>query len=332
MAKYRNHLPQLSDTFFITEGGVETTLIYEHNVELPYFAAFHVLKDEVGCELIRNYAGSFCRIAQKHGIGFILESVTWRANPDWMRKLGYSDQDVIDVNRKAIELLVDIRNKYETEKTQIVIDGCIGPRGDGYHSNVFMAIEEAQAYHATQIDIFSKTNADMVTGLTLTYPEEAIGIVLAAKAVGMPVAISFTIETDGKLPTGQTLKEAIELVDKATDSTPIYYMANCVYPSHLQHALIPGGSWTARIRGIKGNASKKSHAELNNAKELDEGNPVEFGEDTRALLDKLTTLNIIGGCCGTDLRHIEEVCKACINVFDQSKHNAIQSTTSIKAD
>ncbi|CAF3393824.1 unnamed protein product [Rotaria sp. Silwood1] len=252
-----------------------------------------------------------------------------------MRKLGYSHQDIISVNRKAIELLCDIRDEYETEKTRIIIDGCVGPRGDGYNPSAMMSAEEAQAYHATQIDVFSKTNADMVSGLTLTYPAEAIGIARAAKAVGMPVVISFTLETDGRLPTGQTLKEAIELVDQATQNTPAYYMVNCVHPSHLKHALIPDGTWTDRIHGIRGNSSKKSHAELNEAKELDEGDPVEFGEDNRALLNMLKNLNTIGGCCGTNHRHIEEICKACINVFNQLKrvnHDEIQSTASIKTD
>ncbi|CAF3397034.1 unnamed protein product [Rotaria sp. Silwood1] len=178
-----------------------------------------------------------------------------------------------------------------------------------------MSAEEAQAYHATQIDVFSKTNADMVSGLTLTYPAEAIGIARAAKAVGMPVVISFTLETDGRLPTGQTLKEAIELVDQATQNTPAYYMIG-----FMELEVI---------------VQKKSHAELNEAKELDEGDPVEFGEDNRALLNMLKNLNTIGGCCGTNHRHIEEICKACINVFNQLKrvnHDEIQSTASIKTD
>jgi S-methylmethionine-dependent homocysteine/selenocysteine methylase len=333
MAKYRNQLPQLANIFFITDGGLETTLIFQEGVELPEFAAFHVLKDEAGCELMRNYFQTFVNIARKYEVGLILESATWRGSPDWFRKLGYSDQDVISVNRKAIELLCDIRDKYETEKSPMVIEGCIGPRGDGYNPKVVMSVEEAQAYHATQIDIISKTNADMVAALTLNYPEEAIGIVRAAKVVGMPIVISFTVENDGRLPTGKTLKEAIEFVDEATQSAPIYYMVNCVHPSILVHILNPEEAWVARIHGIKGNASKKSHAELNESKELDDGNPVEFGEYNRTLLNKLKNLNVLGGCCGTDYRHIEEICKACINTCDQLKrgdHDKIQSKLSGK--
>jgi S-methylmethionine-dependent homocysteine/selenocysteine methylase len=335
MAKYRNQLSQLSNTFFITDGGLETTLIFQEGVELPEFAAFHVLKDEAGCEWMRSYFHTFINIARKYDVGLILGSATWRANPDWIQKLGYPDQHVISVNHKAIELICDIRDKYETEKNPMVIEGCIGPRGDGYNPTVIMSAEEAQAYHATQIDAISKTNADMVTAMTLTYPEEAIGIARAAKVVGMPVVISFTVENDGRLPTGQTLKEAIEFVDEATQSAPIYYMVNCVHPSILEHILNFEEAWVTRIRGIRGNASKKSHAELNDSKELDDGNPAEFGEHNRMLLNKLKNLNIIGGCCGTDYRHIEEICKTCINVFHQLKrvdHDEIQSKVSEKTN
>jgi S-methylmethionine-dependent homocysteine/selenocysteine methylase len=333
MAKYRNQLPQLAGSFFITNGGLETTLIYHKKVELPCFASFHVLQNEAECEWMRNYLRTFVEIAQKYNIGYILESAGWRANPDWMRKLGYSDQDVIDVNRKAIELLYDIRNEYETENTPIVINGCIGPRDDGYNPTAVMSADEAQAYHATQIGVISKTNADMITVLTLNYPEEAIGIARAAKEVGVLVVISFTVETDGRLPTGQTLKEAMELVDKATQNTPAYYMVNCAHPSSFAYVLVPEEAWTKRIHGIKGNASKKSYAELNESKELDAGNPVEFAEHNRALLYKLKNLNVFGGCCGTDYRHTEEICKACINIFDQLKgidHDKIQFKTSTK--
>ncbi|CAF1524346.1 unnamed protein product [Didymodactylos carnosus] len=269
---------------------------------------------------MRNYLRTFARIARKYDIGLILESATWRANPDWIRKLGYSDQDLISINRKAIELLCDIRNEYETEKSPMVINASVGPRGDGYNPTVVMSAKEAQEYHATQIGAISQTNADMVTGLTMNYAEEAIGIALAAKAVGMPVVISFTVETDGRLPTGQTLKDAIELVDKVTQSTPVYYMVNCAHPSSFEDVLVSDEAWVARIHGVKANASKKSHAELNESKELDAGNPVEFGTDYRALLRKLKNLNVLGGCCGTDHRHVEETCKACISIFDQQKH------------
>ena len=248
MAKYRNHLPQLSSTFFINNGGLGTTLIFHEGVELPYFAIFYVLKDEVGCIWMRNHLRRFVNIARKYNVGIILESATWRASIDWIRKLGYSDQDVINVNYKAIQLLDDIRNEYGDENIPIVITGSVGPRGDGYNPTTIMSAEEAQLYHAAQIGIISQTNADMVTALTLTYPEEAIGIARASKAVGIPVVISFTVESNGKLPTGQTLTEAIEFVDKATQCAPAYYMVDCAHPISFEHVLTSKEAWVRRIR------------------------------------------------------------------------------------
>lgn len=326
MAKYRNQLPQLSDRFFITNGGLETTLVYHEKMELPCFAAFHVLKDESGCQWLKNHLIKFVKIAQKYEVGITLVSPTWRASLDWLRKIGYSDQDIIHVNRKAIDILSSIRDEYETEKCPIVISGSIGPRGDGYNPTIVMSPDEAQKYHATQIGILSENNADMITAYTLNYPDEAIGMARAAKKVGIPIVISFTVENDGKLPTGQTLKQAIELVDEATQNTPVYYMVNCAHPSSVTHALVPGETWLERIHAFQGNASKKTHAELDKSTEIDAGDPVEFAKDTQALLYKLKSLNILGGCCGTDDRHVEEICKACIITFDQlRKHDHRQT-------
>ena len=174
-----------------------------------------------------------------------------------------------------------------------------------------MSADEAQQYHAAQINTFSQTDADMVSAFTLNYVDEAIGIVRAARAAGMPVVISFTVETDGRLPTGQTLKDAIECVDAATQSAPAYYMINCAHPTHFDDALVAGEAWTERIRGIRANASRMSHAELNESAELDAGDPVEFGHQYKALVGRFEKLNVLGGCCGTDHRHVEQICEAC---------------------
>jgi S-methylmethionine-dependent homocysteine/selenocysteine methylase len=235
------------------------------------------------------------------------------ANPDWGTKLGYTEETLADANRKAIDLLVEIRSEFESGRGPIVISGCVGPRGDGYNPGGLMAAEEAAQYHGAQIRVFRDTAADMVTATTMNYVEEAIGIAQAAKSLGMPSAISFTVETDGKLPTGQTLRDAIQNVDDATGSAPAYYMINCAHPSHFEGVLAADEPWLERIRGIRANASTKSHAELNESAELDEGSPEDFGREHRALLGKLKKLNVLGGCCGTDHRHVEEICKACIS-------------------
>lgn len=310
MSQYRNNLPQLSDELFLTDGGLETTLIFKNGYDLPEFAAFSILKDERGYETLRDYYHPYVKLAKNNEAGFILESATWRASKDWGIKLGYTSDNLYNINRVAISILQDIRNEQEDSKTKIVISGCLGPRGDGYNVTSAMIIQEARNYHEEQIKTFSELEVDIVSALTMNYTEEAIGVVLAAKAVDMPVSISFTVETDGRLPSGISIKDAITIVDEATDSWPAYYMINCAHPTHFIQALAPNESWLSRIRGIRANASEKSHAELDETVELDAGNPIDLGKLYNELMNYLPKLNIVGGCCGTDHHHLEEIYKA----------------------
>lgn len=312
MPKYRESLPQLNGGIFLTDGGIETTLIFHEGIDLPYFAAFDLLKDQAGQAALRRYYSSHARIAKEKGCGFILESATWRASLDWGAKLGYRQADMVEVNRQSIALLVGLRSAFESERSPVVISGCVGPRGDGYKVENAMSAPEAQAYHALQIDAFAASEADMVTAITMTYAEEAIGIVRAAKVAGIPAVISFTTETDGRLPSGQSLRDAIQTVDAATGNGPAYYMINCAHPEHFEDALAAGESWVKRIRGLRANASRMSHAELDAATELDAGNPDELGRQYRALQARLPQITVMGGCCGTDHRHIEAIGSACI--------------------
>lgn len=310
MPLFRNALPQLSGDIFLTDGGLETTLIFHENETLPEFASFVLLENKDGREKLREYYYKYMNLAQKYKMGFVLESPTWRTNKDWGVKLGYSSDQLANFNKKSIELLEEIREVYRDTISDIVISGCVGPRGDGYSSEISMTIKEAEDYHSVQIRTFRETEADMVTGSTIPYIAEGVGIALAAKSAGMPVVISFTVETDGKLPSGETLKDAIKQVDLATDFAPEYYMINCAHPTHFIDIL--DGDWTKRIRAVRANASTKSHTELDEAIELDDGNPQEFSLNHIELMKKLQNLNVFGGCCGTDHRHVEEISKALI--------------------
>ena len=311
-ALYRNALPQLGDALFVTDGGIETALIFNEGIELPDFAAFDLFRRPGGESALRRYYSAYVRIAAQFRAGMILESATWRASADWGRKLGYRPAQLAEANRQAIRLLEDIRREHRD--LSMVISGCVGPRGDGYNPTHVMSTDEAQGYHREQISIFSDTAADMVAAITMNYVEEAIGIARAAQDAGMPVAISFTVETDGRLPTGQPLQEAIEQVDGATAMYPVYYMLNCAHPEHFQKVLEK--PWARRIRGLRANASRKSHAELNESTELDVGNPAELGEQYSALKRTLLpSLNVVGGCCGTDHRHVQRIAAACAPLF-----------------
>ncbi|HRJ57892.1 MAG TPA: homocysteine S-methyltransferase family protein [Anaerolineales bacterium] len=315
MRTYRNALPQLRDGLFLSDGGIETTLIFHDGLDLPDFAAFHVLKTPAGEAALRKYFRAYVDLAKRFGTGLVLESATWRSSPDWGARIGYSLEELDEANRKAIWLLEEIRKEYQTERTPIIVSGCVGPRGDGYVPGDVMSAKEAEDYHHRQIEIFAKSSADLVTAITMNYVEEAVGIAQATKKTGIPVVLSFTVETDGNLPTGQTLKSAIQQVDKETGGYPAYYMINCAHPTHFEHVVSDGGDWLQRIRGIRANASHMSHDELNEAPELDEGNPVELGMQYARLKQRIPTLSVMGGCCGTDHRHIEQIATACIPLF-----------------
>jgi S-methylmethionine-dependent homocysteine/selenocysteine methylase len=303
---YRDRLPQLEGDLFLTDGGIETTLIYHEGLDLPAFAAFDLLKDEEGTDALRRYYEPFVALAREQGIGFVLESPTWRASPRWAAEIGYSEDQLEDLNRKAIGLMEELRDR-EDDDAAFVISGCVGPHDDSYDPAVMLSASEAQDYHSTQIGTFRDTAADMITAVTITYPEEAVGIARAAREAGMPAAISFTLETDGRLPNGQGLGEAIAQVDSETSEAPAYYMINCAHPSHFDRVLDEDAAWVERIRGLRANASTKSHAELNEATELDEGDPADLGARYADLRAKLPRLNVLGGCCGTDHRHVAQI-------------------------
>ena len=291
--------------------GLETTLIFREGWELPRFEAFVLLNDLIGRMVLRAYFDRYVLMAIEAGAGFILESPTWRANSDWGKKLGYGAEALQRINRAAIEMMLDIRYRHETSASPMVVSGCIGPRGDGYAPGALMRPDEACDYHRPQVLTFRDAGADLVSAFTMTNIGEAQGIALAAKAANMPCVISFTVETTGRLPAGESLAEAIKCVDDATDKGPAYYMINCAHPTHFDHVLNAGETWIKRLRGLRANSSRMSHAELDNAPELDIGDPLELGGQYADLRRRFPHINVLGGCCGTDHRHVDCISTAC---------------------
>jgi S-methylmethionine-dependent homocysteine/selenocysteine methylase len=325
------------DLPFVTDGGLETDLIFNRGVELPEFAAFPLVREDAGRSLLTGYYDGYAEIARGAGAGLMLEAPTWRANPDWGDLLGYSDADLAAANEAAIALLHRLRERYAATIPRIAVGGMIGPRGDGYRPGAGTHPDDAAAYHTPQVEAFARAGADLVTAYTLIDVAEAVGVVRAARAAGLPVAISFTVETDGRLPGGTPLAEAISAVDAA--AAPDYFLVNCAHPTHIAPGLAEParpdsgpaergpaergpaergsaergsaergpaepGAWRARIEGVRANASTRSHAELDEATELDEGDPVLFAGAHQRLWPMLPALRIAGGCCGTDSRHV----------------------------
>lgn len=308
-AKYRHHLPQLGNELMLTDGGMETTLLFHDGFDLPDFAAFVLLSTADGIEALRTYALRYAQLAIARGVGIIIDTATWRASSDWGDRLGYDAESLFQANVEAVELLDCIRT-LETPTTPIVISGAVGPRGDGYVAGEAMTVPEAEQYHTPQIRALAAGGADLISGITMTTATEAAGLVLAARRADMPVAIAFTVETDGRLPDGQTIGDAIAFVNLVTEEYPAYFMVNCAHPSHFTDALGAAGDWAGQIRGIRANASKMSHAELDDATELDPGDPEALAQDYVQLRQLLPNLQIVGGCCGTDHRHVDAIAGA----------------------
>lgn len=312
MAKHRHHLPQLDGGLFLTDGGLETTLVFHDGMELPCFASYPLAGDPDLRRRLWDYYALYLSIAARYGTGFVLEAPTWRANGDWGKQLGDDAERLDRLNRDSIQLMRALAASYETARTPMVVSGCVGPRGDGYSADAVMTAEEAQAYHTAQIVAFAEAGADMASAFTMTNVPEAIGVARAARAAGLPSVISFTVETDGRLPSGDSLENAIGQVDETTGAAPAYYMVNCAHPIHYERVLDQAGAWLKRLRGLRSNASQRSHAELDASLDLDDGDPEAFGREHQMLLRRHPQLAVLGGCCGTDHRHVQAIGQACL--------------------
>ncbi len=308
-ALYRHKLPQLSGDLFLTDAGLETDLIFNKGIEIREFAAHTLLPDPKGREAVADYLRKFLALARDRDAGFILDSQTWKAHPHWAADLGESEAELRDANHDAIAFIAGLRAEFSGNRKPIVLNGVIGPCGDAYAPEQAVAAQEAEDYYAKQIGWLAETEVDMVTALTFTQSNEAIGLVRAAQAAAMPAVVSFTVETDGRLPTGQPLSEAIDAVDTEARGGPAYYMVNCAHPDHFAGQL-GGERWSERIRGLRCNASRMSHAELDCCETLDDGDPHELARQYREITAQMPWLNVFGGCCGSDLRHVERIAEA----------------------
>lgn len=312
MAMYRDTLSQIlkPEGLYLTDGGIETVLIYEKNLELPEFAAFTLLKSKSGRKVLNEYMIPYLKLAKEFNCdGFILGTPTWRASPDWANALGIEEEELAELNRLAVADLVKMRSSHDRKDFPIILAGMIGPRGDGYLVDHKMTNHEAREYHNVQIETLAQAGADCVIGVTINYVEEAIGIVKACQHNNIPCIISFTVETNGKLPSGQTLKEAIIHTDMKTKNGVLFYQINCAHPSHFRHLFeVPREPWMQRVRGLRCNPSPKSHEELNCSTRLESGDPIEFGLLHGQMKKLMPQLCVFGGCCGTNQEHLKQIC------------------------
>jgi S-methylmethionine-dependent homocysteine/selenocysteine methylase len=287
---------------WIADAGLETVMIFLEGLDLPHFASFALLDTKEGKAALTRYFDHFAQLARDGGTGLVLDTATWRANMGWAGVMGMEAGAIRDANLKATAFARAARDRLGSPGLPVLINGVVGPGGDGYQSDAALSAERAEAVHDHQISALAEGRVDLVTAVTMTTPAEAVGIARAARRHGLPHVLSFTLETDGGLPNGQSLQSAIEEVDAMTSASALFYMINCAHPTHFRDVL--DGPWVARIGGIRANASRMSHAELDAMTELDDGDPVEFGALYRDLGRRLPNLRLIGGCCGSDHRHV----------------------------
>jgi S-methylmethionine-dependent homocysteine/selenocysteine methylase len=295
-----------SQRAWLADGGLETAMIYLEGLELPQFAAFTLLEREAGRAALTRYFESFISLAKAGGTGFVLDTATWRANMGWAAAMGLDAAGIAAANRKAVDHAKALRARHETADLPILVNGVVGPAGDGYVIGRAMTEAEAEATHQVQADALAEAGVDVLTAATMNYTAEAIGIARAARRAGLIHILSFTVETDGKLPSGQSLQDALAETEVETDGSALFYMVNCAHPTHFLPAL--SGPLGHRIGGLRANASRLSHAELDVATELDDGDPQEFGRLYVEAARLLPGLHLVGGCCGSDHRHVDAAC------------------------
>jgi homocysteine S-methyltransferase len=301
---------------YITDAGMETWLVFDHGIELPAFASYPLLDSSDGRALLRDYYLRYLDIAASISAGVILETPTWRANPEWAATLGHDRAELGRRLGDATAFVAGLRAEWHRPEP-FVVSGTVGPRGDGYRADTVMTPAESADYHGFQISRMADAGVDMISAFTMADVGEAAGIALAAQHAGLQVVLSFTVETDGRLPSGMPLGVAITTTDELTDGAPRHYMVNCAHPTHFDHVLDPGASWTERIGGIRANASTRSHAELDEMVELDDGDPIDLADRYVGLRARLPRLHVLGGCCGTDDRHVAAIAAA----WDRAEHD-----------
>lgn len=305
----RAKLPNGSEQLFLTDAGFETWLLFKKGFDMPCFAAYPMSQSTEGQAAIVEYFKPIFDLARQNNTGFVLDTNTWRANPDWGQELGHDLDHLTTVNEDAVQSAIELRREFG-QGLNVLINGVIGPRGDGYDPKTIMSVKDAQDYHGFQIAIFAKSGVDMISALTITNIPEAIGVANAAAEAGVPCVISFTLETDGRLPTGERLCDAIAQVDAQAIAKPAYFMINCAHPDHFTNMIPEGADWVNRIGGVRANASRMSHAGLDCCETLDDGDPVELGEQYKNLRKLMPGLKVFGGCCGTDHRHLTQICNS----------------------
>jgi homocysteine S-methyltransferase len=309
--------PRLDGKFYLTEGGSETEIMYKWGFELPEFAMFPLLDNPEADAVIRDMYRRYLDVAAEQGTGLLLNGHDYRASPDWGAKLGYSAEGLRDMEQRTIQFLDEMRSEYADRVSDVYIAACIGPRGDAYGTGGDISENEAEDYHSVQLSNLQGTAADMAVAATFNNIPEAIGVIRAANAAGIPIGVSLTLTPEGRLRSGPSLREAVERVEEATEGGAAWFGTNCSHPLEFEPALADAGPWLERLRYVRPNAARMEKIALCSLGHLEDGDPVELGEQMAEVARMLPRTDIIGGCCGTDERHLAEIARKVNAVRDQ---------------
>jgi homocysteine S-methyltransferase len=301
--------PRLENKFYLTEGGTETEILYKWGYELPEFAMFTLLENAEANECVLGMYRRYFDVAEAYGTGILVTGHDYRASPDWARKLGYSLKGLTEMQHRTIQFLTDIRAEYEGRVSDVYVSGCIGPRGDAYGTGGGISEAESEDYHSVQLSNLVETDADMAIAQTFNNIPEAIGVVRAATAIGIPIGVCLTLTTDALLRSGPTLKEAVETIDDRTGGAAAWFGTNCSHPVEFEPAISEAGAWAERLRYIRPNATQMEKIALCKLGHLEDGDPVELGHQIGDVARRFPNADILGGCCGTDERHLGEIAK-----------------------
>ncbi|WP_328858470.1 homocysteine S-methyltransferase family protein [Williamsia herbipolensis] len=293
---------------YLTEGGPETEISYEHGFDLPHFVMFGLLDDDRAVAVLRGMYERYLDVAVRHGFGVLMAGVDYRASPDWAALLGFSSRQLADLQLRAIDFLREVAEPRRAEVPALLYAGVVGPRFDAYDPARQITAVESQAYHSEQIATLARAGVDLVQTLTLSSIPEAVGVCRAAARAGLPVSVSFTLDnTTHRLSSGPSLRDAVETVDLETGpDRPAFYGVNCSHPLEFIPAVEPGG-WFRRVRSLRPNAALLDKIELSSLGHLERGNPTQLGELMGDLAKRHPHIDIWGGCCGTWDTHLEEI-------------------------
>jgi S-methylmethionine-dependent homocysteine/selenocysteine methylase len=302
--------PQREGIYFLTEGGQETEIQYRYGHDLPEFAMYPLLENTKAKSDLKAMYSQVFDVAAEHGFAVMISGLDYRGSPDWGKKLGYSRQGLADALEQSIVFLREVAQPYIGQISAILIGGQVGPRGDAYSLNRSITAQESEDYHGFQLEVLKRMEVDFVWGATFNGIPEALGLARAAARMALPLTISFTLDSNHRLKSGPSLKEAIEAVDaEAGDAKPAFYGINCSHPIEFEPALEPG-DWVQRIRSLRPNASAKDKGELCSIGHLEEGDPADLGRRIGTLSERYPHIDIFGGCCGTWARHLGEIARA----------------------